>query len=158
VQVVGREVDCCRTEVLFEAVQLRGAGNGDDPGLLGEEPRECGLRGRHLLIVGDPPEQVDDGLVGLAGFGLSTRSDEFRVRWAAHNVKLHRTGVKRFRHPLVGELTLDFESLELPGDPGQSMLVYSTEPASPTRERLDLLASWTSTPQHLAADDVRERP
>jgi hypothetical protein len=119
VQVVGREVDCFRT---------------------------------------DPPEQVDDGLVGLAGFGLSTRSDEFRVRWAAHNVKLHRTGVKRFRHPLVGELTLDFESLELPGDPGQSMLVYSTEPASPTRERLDLLASWTSTPQHLAADDVRERP
>ena len=73
---------------------------------------------------------------------------EFRVRWATYNVKLHRTGVKRFRHPLVGELTLDFESLELPGDPGQSMLVYTAEPASPTRERLDLLASWSSTPRH----------
>ena len=102
----------------------------------------------------DPYDRRLSDLIGE----LSTRSDEFRVRWAAHNVKLHRTGVKRFRHPLVGELTLDFESLELPGDPGQSMLVYTAEPASPTRERLDLLASWTSSPQHLAADEVPQHP
>ena len=104
----------------------------------------------------DPYDRRLSDLIGE----LSTRSDEFRVRWAAHNVKLHRTGVKRFRHPLVGELTLDFESLELPGDPGQSMLVYTAEPASPTRERLDLLASWTSTPRHPPADEyhnTRER-
>jgi transcriptional regulator with XRE-family HTH domain len=97
----------------------------------------------------DPYDRRLSDLIGE----LSTRSDEFRVRWAAHDVKLHRTGVKHFRHPLVGELTLDFESLELPGDPGQSMLVYTAEPASPTRERLNLLASWTSTPHHAAADD-----
>ena len=87
---------------------------------------------------------------------LSTQSNEFRIRWAAHDVKLQRTGVKRFRHPIVGELTLDFESLELPGDRGQSMLVYTAEPNSPSRERLDLLASWAATPQHLAADEVRD--
>jgi transcriptional regulator with XRE-family HTH domain len=97
----------------------------------------------------DPYDRRLSDLIGE----LSTRSDEFRVRWAAHDVKLHRTGVKHFRHPLVGELTLDFETLELPGDPGQSMLVYTAEPASPTRERLNLLASWTSTPHHAAADD-----
>jgi transcriptional regulator with XRE-family HTH domain len=102
----------------------------------------------------DPYDRRLSDLIGE----LSTRSTEFRVRWAAHNVKLHRTGVKRFRHPLVGELILDFEALELPGDPGQSMLVYTAEPASPTRERLDLLGSWTSTPRHLAADQVPEHP
>jgi MmyB-like transcription regulator ligand binding domain len=100
---------------------------------------------------------MTDGCPTSSGSSLP-RSDEFRVRWAAHDVKLHRTGVKHFRHPLVGELTLDFESLQLPGDPGQSMLVYTAEPASPTRERLDLLASWTSTPQHLAPDEVPEQP
>jgi transcriptional regulator with XRE-family HTH domain len=102
----------------------------------------------------DPYDRRLSDLIGE----LSTRSDEFRVRWAAHNVKLNRTGVKHFRHPLVGELALDFESLELPGDPGQSVLVYTAEPASPTRERLDLLASWTSTSQRPAADEVPEHP
>ena len=91
----------------------------------------------------DPHDRRLSDLIGE----LSTRSQEFRVRWAAHNVKLHRTGVKRFHHPVVGDLTLDFESLDLPGDPGQTLLVYSAEPASPSRQALDLLASWASTPQ-----------
>ena len=74
---------------------------------------------------------------------------------AAHNVKLHRTGVKRFHHSVVGDLTLDFESLDLPGDPGQKLLVYSAEPGSPSRQALDLLASWASTPE-VAAVDTRD--
>jgi transcriptional regulator with XRE-family HTH domain len=90
----------------------------------------------------DPYDKRLSDLIGE----LSTRSDDFRVRWAAHHVKLHRTGVKRFHHPIVGELTLDFERLDLPGDPGQKLLVYSAEPASPSRERLDLLASWATSP------------
>ncbi len=90
-------------------------------------------------------DPYDKRLTDLIG-ELSTRSEEFRVRWAAHHVKLHRTGVKRFHHPVVGELTLDFERLDLPGDPGQKILVYSAEPGSPSRERLDVLASWASTP------------
>lgn len=90
----------------------------------------------------DPYDKRLSDLIGE----LSTRSDDFRVRWAAHPVKLHRTGVKRFHHPIVGELTLDFEMLDLAGDPGQRMLVYSAEPGSPSRERLDLLASWATTP------------
>jgi transcriptional regulator with XRE-family HTH domain len=95
----------------------------------------------------------DKRLSDLVG-ELSTRSGEFRVRWAAHDVKLHRTGVKRFHHPVVGDLTLDFEALALPGDPGQTMLVYSAEPASPSHQALHLLASWASTPQDEPAVDV----
>jgi transcriptional regulator with XRE-family HTH domain len=90
-------------------------------------------------------DPYDSRLSELIG-ELSTRSAEFRIRWAAHDVKRQSTGVKRFRHPLVGELTLDFESLDLRADPGLSVLVYSAEPDSPTRERLDLLASWTAPP------------
>lgn len=96
----------------------------------------------------DPYDKRLSDLIGE----LSTRSEEFRVRWAAHNVKLHRTGVKRFHHPVVGELTLDFESLDLPGDPGQKLLVYSAEPGSPSRHALDLLASWASTPDAATID------
>ncbi len=91
----------------------------------------------------DPYDKRLSDLIGE----LSTRSEEFRARWATHHVKLHRTGVKRFHHPEVGELTLDFETLDLPGDPGQKLLLYSAEPGSPSRQALDLLASWASTPQ-----------
>jgi transcriptional regulator with XRE-family HTH domain len=101
----------------------------------------------------DPYDRRLSDLIGE----LSTRSEEFRVRWAAHDVKLHRTGVKRFHHGVVGDLTLDFESLDLPGDAGQKLLVYSAEPGTPSRERLDLLASWASTPQHKSADEVHEQ-
>ena len=77
---------------------------------------------------------------------LSTRSDEFRVRWAAHNVRLHQTGVKHFHHPVVGDLTLGFEALPLPADPGLTLTAYTAEPGSPTHEALMLLASWSATP------------
>ena len=101
----------------------------------------------------DPYDKRLSDLIGE----LSTRSDEFRVRWAAHDVKLHRTGVKRFHHPVVGELILDFESLDLPGDPGQKLLVYSAEPGSRSQEALDLLASWASTPAVVTDEPVDER-
>ena len=82
---------------------------------------------------------------------LATRSDAFRTRWARHDVRLHHTGTKRFRHPVVGDLTLDYEALDLPGDPGQRMLVYSAEPGSPSYEGLQLLASWATSPQDARA-------
>ena len=90
----------------------------------------------------DPYDKRLSDLIGE----LSTRSDEFRVRWAAHDVKFHRTGAKTLHHPVVGDVTLDYEALELPGDNGQRILVYSAEPASRSQEALDLLASWATTP------------
>jgi len=76
---------------------------------------------------------------------LSTRSEEFRVLWASHDVRFHRSGTKRFHHPLVGDLTLAYESLELPADPGLALATYSAEPGSPSEEGLRQLARWTET-------------
>lgn len=86
----------------------------------------------------------DRVLVDLIG-ELTTRSKEFAVRWAKHDVKFHRTGVKRLRHPLVGELNLPYEALELAADPGLRLNVYTPEPDSPEQQALALLASWTDT-------------
>ena len=90
-------------------------------------------------------DPYDRRLTDLIG-ELSTRSDEFRVRWAAHNVKFHRTGTKRLHHPVVGDVTLNFEAFELAADPGQRLNVYTAEPGSPSHDALNLLASWITTP------------
>jgi transcriptional regulator with XRE-family HTH domain len=76
---------------------------------------------------------------------LSTRSEEFATRWAAQNVRFHRSGFKQIRHPIVGDLQLSYEAMDLPADPGLSLIVYSAEPGSTTEDALNLLASWTVT-------------
>ena len=86
----------------------------------------------------------DKQLVELIG-ELSTRSPDFRTRWAAHNVRFHRTGQKKLHHPVVGSLDLDFEAMELPSHPGLTMLVYTAPAGSPTADGLKLLASWAAT-------------
>jgi transcriptional regulator with XRE-family HTH domain len=86
----------------------------------------------------------DKTLSNLVG-ELSTRSDDFRTRWAAHDVRLHRTGVKKLHHPVVGDLELSYEGMELPGDPGLTLFIYTAEPASPSEDGLKLLASWAAT-------------
>jgi hypothetical protein len=84
------------------------------------------------------------GLSDLIG-ELSTRSEEFRVRWAARNVRIHTTDVKLIHHPVVGHLELAFESFPLAADPSQSLLTYTAEPGSPSQDALRLLASWATT-------------
>jgi transcriptional regulator with XRE-family HTH domain len=86
----------------------------------------------------------DQGLTNLVG-ELSTRSEEFRTSWAAHNVRLHRTGSKDNHHPVVGDLHLSFEAMDLPADSGLSVVVYSAEPGSASEDGLSLLASWAAT-------------
>jgi transcriptional regulator with XRE-family HTH domain len=86
----------------------------------------------------------DEKLSNLVG-ELSTRSEDFRIRWAAHDVRLHRTGVKRLQHPVVGILDLTYEGMELPGDPGLTMFTYTAEPGTPSEDGLKLLASWAAT-------------
>ena len=86
----------------------------------------------------------DRGLIDLVG-ELSTRSDAFRVRWAAHDVRLHRTGRKHMRHPVVGELHLSYDVMDLPADPGLSLIAFSAEAGSPDDDALRLLASCAAT-------------
>ncbi|MFC4470758.1 helix-turn-helix domain-containing protein [Streptomyces xiangluensis] len=86
----------------------------------------------------------DRRLTDLIG-ELSTRSEDFRHRWAAHNVRMHTTGVKLLHHPVVGDLDLPFETFPLGDDPSQFLLTYTAEPASPSQDALNLLASWAAT-------------
>ncbi|GGZ93972.1 helix-turn-helix domain-containing protein [Streptomyces echinoruber] len=83
----------------------------------------------------------DPRLSALVG-ELSVKSEEFRWLWAAHDVKEKGHGVKRLRHPLVGELTLSFESFHVADDGEQCLCTYHAEPGSPSAEALRLLASW----------------
>lgn len=86
----------------------------------------------------------DKRLTDLVG-ELSTRSERFRTLWAAHNVRYHRSGVKRIHHPVVGELELAYEAFELPADPGLTLSTYTAEPGSPSADALRVLASWAAT-------------
>jgi transcriptional regulator with XRE-family HTH domain len=86
----------------------------------------------------------DKQLVELIG-ELSTRSQDFRERWAAHDVRFHRTGHKRLRHPVVGALDLNFEAMEFPAHPGLTLLVYTAAAGTPAADGLKLLGSWAVT-------------
>jgi len=86
----------------------------------------------------------DKQLIELIG-ELSTQSSQFRTRWAAHNVRFHRTGHKRIHHPVVGTLDIDFEAMEFPAHPGLTLLAYTAAAGTPTADSLKLLASWAAT-------------
>jgi MmyB-like transcription regulator ligand binding domain len=89
----------------------------------------------------DPYDRDLSDLVGE----LSTQSEIFRKLWASHNVRFHDTGAKKFRHPVVGELSLTFETMELSADTGLTMFAFTAEPGSKSEEGLNLLASWAAT-------------
>jgi transcriptional regulator with XRE-family HTH domain len=97
----------------------------------------------------DPHDRALSDLIGE----LSTRSETFRTLWAEHNVRFHRTGTKVFHHPVVGDIELSFEGMELPGDSGLTLLAYSAEPGTPSADALTMLASWAATleQQHAAS-------
>lgn len=83
----------------------------------------------------------DPKLSALVG-ELSVKSEEFRRLWATHDVKEKGYGVKRMHHPLVGDLSLSYESFRLTEDGEQTLITYHAEPGSPSAEALRLLASW----------------
>lgn len=86
----------------------------------------------------------DPELIRLVG-ELSTQSELFRERWSSRDVKFHRSGTKRLHHPVVGDLDLDYESMDLPSEPGLVLNVYTAPAGSPSADALKLLASWAAT-------------
>ncbi|MEU8931569.1 helix-turn-helix transcriptional regulator [Streptomyces sp. NPDC048409] len=102
-------------------------------------------------------EPFDRELSDLVG-ELSTRSTEFAAFWATHDVRLHHRAEKRFRHPLVGELTLHFERLAMSADPGLQILTYVPEPGSRSAEAFAFLASHAAgdrgRPGHVSAEPL----
>ncbi|MEM6110447.1 helix-turn-helix transcriptional regulator [Mycobacterium sp. 050272] len=93
----------------------------------------------------------DEELIALVS-EMSTRSELFRQRWASQDVRLHRSGRKRLHLPIVGQLDLDVESLELAAEPGLNLNVYTAPAGTPTAEGLALLASWAATQDRLATE------
>jgi transcriptional regulator with XRE-family HTH domain len=85
----------------------------------------------------------DPALVALIG-QLSTRSQAFRTRWAANDVKAHRAGSKVFRYPLIGEVDLPFENLAVDASGDQVLTVFTPRPGSPEHDAIRLLASWNA--------------
>ncbi|WP_258074154.1 hypothetical protein [Arthrobacter sp. Y81] len=78
--------------------------------------------------------------------------------WAAQNVRLHRTGVKRYHHPVVGDFELTFQAMQLPGDEGLTLIAYSAEPGTPGYDALNLLATWNATVRHDASRKTTDVP
>lgn len=107
-----------------------------------------------------PHDRVLTDLVGE----LATRSDLFRTLWASHDVRVHRTGSKQVHHPVVGDLDLTFEAMDLTSEPGLQLLAFSAAPGSPSSDGLQLLATWAATAQlssartDLPAADTADKP
>lgn len=85
---------------------------------------------------------------------LNRESEEFRRFWRSHDVRAHDTGLKLVHHPIVGELQLTFETMDLPSDRGQKLIVYGAEPGSETAQRLGVLASWWASEAAVRAQPV----
>jgi transcriptional regulator with XRE-family HTH domain len=96
------------------------------------------------LDVGRDPD--DPGTKAFVA-ELAAASPEFATWWEQHGVYQRAHGTKRFRHPVVGELTAHYETLTMPGDPDQTLFIYTTEPGTRSREALDLLTSWSLSPR-----------
>jgi transcriptional regulator with XRE-family HTH domain len=96
----------------------------------------------------DAASHPDDPVLAELVGELSVKSPEFRRWWADHNVRERSHGSKRFHHPIVGDLTIDYECMPLPGDPDQVLCIYTTEAGSPSETAIRLLANWI----HQAAD------
>jgi transcriptional regulator with XRE-family HTH domain len=97
-----------------------------------------------ILRSGAGRDPYDRDLSHLVG-ELSTQSETFRKLWASHNVRIHNTGTKNFHHPVVGDLSLTYETTELSADTGLTMFAFTAEPGSKSEEGLNLLASWAAT-------------
>jgi transcriptional regulator with XRE-family HTH domain len=89
----------------------------------------------------DPYDRDLSDLVGE----LATQSEAFRTHWAAHNVRFHATAVKHLHHPVVGDLSLSFNRLDITPDPGLTMFIYAAAPGTRSAEALNLLGSWAAT-------------
>ena len=96
----------------------------------------------HSAAGRNPYDRELSDLVGE----LSTRSERFRSYWASHDVRFHFSGIKQFRHPIVGEITLNYERFALSADSGLDVMTYTAEPGSESEQALRLLASWAATP------------
>jgi transcriptional regulator with XRE-family HTH domain len=116
------------------------------------------LNGRLDVLAANPLGRApyDRRLSDLVG-ELSTRNEDFRVRWAAHDVRIHSTGIKKLHHPVVGDLDLPFESLPIETGSSTNLVAYLPEPGTPTEDALALLASWAASETNRTPDEAADQ-
>lgn len=108
-----------------------------------DEQARAVVENLRLDVGRDPDDPAATDLVSE----LAAASPDFAGWWKQHGVYQRTYGAKRFRHPVVGELTAHYETLTLPGDPDQTLFIYTTEPGSRSRDAMDLLSSWALAPR-----------
>jgi transcriptional regulator with XRE-family HTH domain len=86
----------------------------------------------------------DPRLAELIG-ELSIRDPQFRQWWAGHDVAFKRRGARTYNHPVVGEITLEWDTLTSDAEPDQQLIIYTAEPGSPSEQALRILASWSAS-------------
>lgn len=99
------------------------------------------------MEAADNPD--DPGMIALVE-ELSEGDPQFREWWAAHQVAHHFMGTKAFRHPVAGDLTLDWETLACPSDPDQHLVIFTAEPGTASHDGLRFLACWSANRQPTA--------
>jgi transcriptional regulator with XRE-family HTH domain len=100
-----------------------------------------------------PDDRELNALIGL----LSSRSPQFAALWATHNVRWHTTGSKQFHHRVAGDLTLDYEAMELPADPGHTLITFTAPAGSSAEQALAFLGSWATNAATLAQPEQSGR-
>ncbi|WP_107101456.1 helix-turn-helix transcriptional regulator [Streptacidiphilus griseoplanus] len=119
-----------------------------------EDQARAAVESLRFEVGRDPDDPATIALVEE----LRAHSREFDHWWEQHRVHRRTHGSKRLRHPLVGELTVEYETLTLPGDPDTTLFVYTAEAGSSSKRALDLLASWTLTDPVAEAGRQRHSP
>lgn len=101
-------------------------------------------------------ENPQDPLLAMLVGELSVRDPDFRAWWGSHQVAVLGVGTKVFRHPVAGELALDWETLTVATDPHQQLVYWTAQPGSPSHDALRILASWAATHLPTSPDNVTE--
>jgi transcriptional regulator with XRE-family HTH domain len=147
--VLGRYLDVLAANPLAAAVNSCSVPGVNQVRMVFLDPQARDLYGDWPTIAADTVASLratagadldDPRLTELVG-ELSLKSEEFRQLWARHDVRVKTAGVKQFRNPMVGDLTLSYETLSVNGAPGQILIAYHAEPGSPSERSLALLGS-----------------
>ena len=82
----------------------------------------------------------DPRLTSLVG-ELSVEDRDFGQWWGSRLVPSRGVDTKKFQHPVVGELVLDWDSFTCSSAPDQELVVWTAEPGTPSYDGLRTLAS-----------------